>query len=199
MLAQMLKLTTEILPMSDEPANLVATTHSGDKVTGECAIDSLKILPQSIRFSHNIRATSETLDAIAEADIITIGPGSLITSVYPVLLLPEIQNALRNSTAEKILVANLQAENSVIDSLSNHQAVAWIVKQVGFQFFDKIVAQKPTYRYADHFIADLCDENFPNLHDETKLKKALQRHTSIGTLHKRESTYNNFLSSLRAV
>ena len=43
MLAQMLNLKAAILPMSDEPANLVATTHTGDTVIDECAICALVI------------------------------------------------------------------------------------------------------------------------------------------------------------
>lgn len=199
MLAQMLNVTADILPMSNQPANLVATTHCGAQVIGECAIDALKILPQRIQFSNDIQATSETLLAIAQADLITIGPGSLITSVYPVLMLPEIQIALRNSKAEKVLLANLQAENSVVDSLTNHQAVAWIVKQVGFQFFDKIIAQKPTYRHAQHCLVNLCNEDFPNLHDEIKLKNAIVQHTIMKLENDKKSQKNNFRSSLRAV
>lgn len=199
MLAQMLNVTAEILPMSNESTNLVATTHCGNKVIGECAIDALQTLPQSIKYSGNIRATPETLHAIAHADLITIGPGSLITSVYPVLMLSEIQTALRNSKAEKVLLANLRAENSVVDSLTNHQAVAWIVKQVGFQFFDKIIAQKPMYRYAKHSIANLCNDNFPNLHDETKLKNALLQNTLVGRANKQKGQKYSSIANLRAV
>mgnify|MGYP003334086936 FL=1 len=45
--------------------------------------------------------------AIASADLITLGPGSLFTSLLPNLLVPEIADALRRSTALKVLFLNL--------------------------------------------------------------------------------------------
>lgn len=178
-MAEIMGVKSSILPMSNGVADLVATNHNGATVVGECAIDALQVLPNQIRFSSPIKSTPQVIDAINNADLIAIGPGSLITSVYPVLMLADIQDAIKKSTAEKVLLANLEPENSVVDSLSSHQAVAWIVKQVGFQFFDKIITQKPVYRFAPNCIADLYDEITPQLHDIYKLRNALVDNIAI--------------------
>ncbi len=61
---------------------------------------------------------AETLDAIAEADLITLGPGSLYTSVIPNLLAAGIADAVAASPARKVYVCNLMEEPGETDGFS---------------------------------------------------------------------------------
>ena len=72
------------------------------------------------------RPLRETLEAIAEADLITLGPGSLFTSVIPNLLVDGIPAAIRRSPAVKAYVANLMwqpGETSEFSASDHVQAI----------------------------------------------------------------------------
>jgi len=57
----------------------------------------------------------EVLEAISEADLITLGPGSLYTSIIPNLLVDGIAEAIETSPAEKVLIANLMTQPGETD------------------------------------------------------------------------------------
>lgn len=109
----LLKVIGRVLPMASQPLDIEGTftTSEGSKVVrgqAEVAIaqgklESLRIIP------HDPPARSEALAAIAEADWITMGPGSWFSSVLPHLLVPMQRKALSESRAKKIIVLNLDA------------------------------------------------------------------------------------------
>lgn len=125
-----------VLPMSDTPVDLVATLRSGHQVVGECGIDGLDEFPASIKLSKVIQTTALVRDAINQADVIIIGPGSLLTSVLPPLLVPGIACALRHSAACRIYIENLVPEGSVVDLIPQQMQVYKIIELLGYKFFD---------------------------------------------------------------
>ena len=64
----------------------------------------------SSSFPPDVDPLPQTLDAIAQADIITIGPGSLFTSLIPNLLVHGIADAIVNSPAIKVYICNLMTQ-----------------------------------------------------------------------------------------
>src|SRR5277367_154546 len=97
-----------IYPSTSSNVGLQAELDDGTIVSGETRIS------RSRRGIHRIRLTPsrckplpETLEAIAEADLITLGPGSLFTSVIPNLLVSGVSKAIRNSPALKAYFVNL--------------------------------------------------------------------------------------------
>jgi uncharacterized cofD-like protein len=71
---------------------------------------SLSLLPE------NAPVRDEVLQAIAEAEWITMGPGSWFSSVLPHLLLPQLRDAIIQSPAKKILLLNLDSSSSSRDA-----------------------------------------------------------------------------------
>jgi len=122
--------------MSDQVTDLKATMPDGSIVFGEVEIDALKQYPEKIELTRKVSAPSGVVNAILDADIIVIGPGSLISSVLPPLLVDDIAQAVQITSACKVLIENIQKENSVMSHFSNIEAVDWIEKMVGFQFWD---------------------------------------------------------------
>jgi uncharacterized cofD-like protein len=110
---ELLKVSGRVLPMAAEALDIEATfaTPSGDVdvrgqvqvATTQGRLKSLRIIPE------NPHARTEVLSAIADADLITMGPGSWFSSVLPHLLVPELRSALMNSQAKKVLLLNLDA------------------------------------------------------------------------------------------
>lgn len=108
---QLLKIVGRVLPMAAVPLDIAATfnTSKGEiEVQGQIQVATAKGDLLSLRIiPPNPEARPETLDAIAAADLITMGPGSWFSSVLPHLLVPAQRDALIASTAKKVLLLNL--------------------------------------------------------------------------------------------
>jgi uncharacterized cofD-like protein len=97
-----------IYPSTLTNVSLTATLEDGTRVSGETRISrSLARIRRISLKPANVRPLPETLEAIANADVITYGPGSLFTSVVPNLLVKGIPEAIAASPATKICFVNL--------------------------------------------------------------------------------------------
>jgi uncharacterized cofD-like protein len=109
----LLKVVGRVLPMAAVPLDIEATFISSigrinvrgqaEVATAKGKLESLRLLPE------NPPARSEALTAISEADVITMGPGSWISSVIPHLMVPAQREAIISSTAKKVVLLNLDA------------------------------------------------------------------------------------------
>jgi uncharacterized cofD-like protein len=116
--AEAVKQSSEILatrghiyPSTTSDVQLEAVMADGSRVVGETnitastgCITELRLVPP------DVRPLPQTLAAIASADLITIGPGSLFTSLVPNLLVQGIPEAVAASPAVKVLICNLMTE-----------------------------------------------------------------------------------------
>ncbi|OJH61924.1 uridine diphosphate-N-acetylglucosamine-binding protein YvcK, partial [Bacillus subtilis] len=87
LIRNLLKVDAFLIPMSEQPVDLMALDHEGHEFYGEVNIDQLDSVPQELMLTPPVPATREAVEAIAEADLILIGPGSFYTSLLPILLL----------------------------------------------------------------------------------------------------------------
>ena len=100
-----------IYPATKTNVALEAVLEDGTVVNGETNINKSRKKIVAIRLlPRRCQPLPETLDAIAQADLITLGPGSLFTSVVPNLLVSGIAVAIRNSPAVKACYVNLMWE-----------------------------------------------------------------------------------------
>lgn len=113
--AQAVKLSSEVLasigriyPSTSGNVSLEAELADGSVLEGESAISRSRSPIRRIRLKPaRCKPLAETLDAIAKADLITLGPGSLFTSVIPNLLVSGIPKAISDSPAIKAYFVNL--------------------------------------------------------------------------------------------
>jgi uncharacterized cofD-like protein len=106
--SEVLNIAGRIYPATAANVALEATLADGTKVVGETRISRSKSRIKSIRLiPRKAKPLDATLQAIAEADVITLGPGSLFTSVVPNLLVEGIPAAIRESPAVKAYFVNL--------------------------------------------------------------------------------------------
>jgi uncharacterized cofD-like protein len=106
--SEVLNIAGRIFPSTTSLVALEATLASGARVTGETRISRSRERIRTIRLSpRRVRPLPATLAAIADADVITFGPGSLFTSVVPNLLVQGIPAAIRESLAVKAYFVNL--------------------------------------------------------------------------------------------
>src|SRR5271163_3641793 len=97
-----------IYPATAANVVLEAELENGKIVRGETRISHSRSPIRTLRLSPRVcRPLPETLQAIEQADLITLGPGSLFTSIIPSLLVKGIAQAIRNSRALKACFVNL--------------------------------------------------------------------------------------------
>jgi len=134
------RLTSEVLaikgviyPSTNSNVTLCADFDDGDSVEGETRITQAvtQARKKIQRISLNpaeAQPLAGALDAIAAADLITIGPGSLYTSLIPNLLLAKIVDAIQGSRAHKIYIQNIMTQPGETTGLSvaDHvEALVW--------------------------------------------------------------------------
>ncbi len=129
-----------IYPATAEDIHLEAVLDDGTRVFGESAISkSRKQIDRIALSSPKCRPAVEVLEAIRAADIITVGPGSLFTSLLPNLLVRGIARAIRKSKALKILIGNLMTQPGETSGFSAADHVAAVYRHVGPGLFDGII------------------------------------------------------------
>ncbi|MGQ0504182.1 MAG: gluconeogenesis factor YvcK family protein [Myxococcaceae bacterium] len=121
-----------VLPSTTEPVTLVASMADGQEVQGERNIGRSKQRIRRVSLQPRLpAATPGLLQAIADADLITIGPGSLYTSVLPNLLVDGVAEALRNTRALKVLITNLMTQPGETDAMSCVDHVQAVLEHAG--------------------------------------------------------------------
>src|SRR4029077_19203306 len=128
--SEAVRLSSEILvtrghiyPATTSHVELEALMEDGSRIRGETKITaSSGRIKQVFLDPPNVQPLPQTLEAMARADLITVGPGSLFTSLIPNLLVPGIAQAMVNSAAVKVYVGNLmtQANESLGLTASDH-------------------------------------------------------------------------------
>lgn len=159
---ELLKVIGRVLPMASVALDIEGTFNTstgrivvrGQKevATAKGHIESLRIIPE------NPPARSEALQAIADAEWVTMGPGSWFSSVIPHLLVPAQLEALQKTTARKILILNLDAS-----SRSQGEEFAGSTPEEHLDFF---------HRYAPAVTVDYCLVDQSVVRDEAALQLA---------------------------
>jgi len=126
-----------------------------------------------------VPATREAIQAIAEANLILIGPGSFYTSLMPLLLMNDLTTALRRSRAHIVYIGNLGKELSVAAaSLTLDNKLDMIEKRIGRRADAAIVGPKVQVgnSAAEHLIiqSPLEASDIPYRHDREMLRMALE-------------------------
>ena len=133
---EVLNITGKVLPVTLEEIKICAELEDGtiienrekieEEVTSRISkINRIFINPTSCKPAPGV------LEAIAEADAIVIGPGSLYTNVIPNLLVKGVTKAIKESKAFKIYVSNLMTEPGQTDTYSLSDHIKAIKEHVG--------------------------------------------------------------------
>ncbi|WP_263365908.1 gluconeogenesis factor YvcK family protein [Edaphobacter bradus] len=142
MSSQILRTRGRIFPATNANVNLAAQMDDGSIVRGETSITKSKqSIIELMLEPAEVDPLTETLEAIATADLITLGPGSLYTSLITNLLVRGIPEALAASRATKVYVCNLMTQANESLGLSASEHIEKILKHTG-------EAQAPIFDYA---------------------------------------------------
>lgn len=169
--SKVLSIRGRVLPSTLDDMKLIAELEDGRIIYGESNIPEangkikrLKATPAELKAYH------EVIEAIYEADIIILGPGSLYTSVIPNLLISEITESISKSEAKKIYVCNIMTQPGETDGYTASDHIKAILEHSKHEniietvlvndSLPKNLAQK--YKVAD---------SYPVVLDSEKIKK----------------------------
>ena len=110
--SDLLKVRGKIIPSTLQNVTLFARMDDDTIVKGEANIPSLIHNIEQVFYEEDVKATDEAIKAINNADLIVYGIGSLYTSILPNTIIPDINNALNASKAEKIYIANCMTQSN---------------------------------------------------------------------------------------
>ena len=148
-----------VVPATNADVRLWAELENGQRIEGESAIGHapspivrLGCIPE------RPPALPRALEAISQADLIVLGPGSLYTSLLPNLLVPELVNAINRSKAPRLYICNLMTQPGETDGLDvegHLRAIEAQLASLGVQqrLFTAVLAQEDLGRSAlvDHY------------------------------------------------
>jgi uncharacterized cofD-like protein len=196
-MSDVLAVTGKVLPVTLENVKLCAELEDGHIVCGETNIGNhSEGHPGRIKRVYLDPATveplKEALDAIKEADVVIIGPGSLYTSIIPNLLALGESNAIRNSKAIKIYVSNIMTQPGETEGYSVSDHIEAVESQTYKGIFDYCIANnadipeklKESYSKENAEMVILNDEDIQKLgvkiieDDFVSIQNNLVRHNS---------------------
>lgn len=121
-----------VIPAAQDAVTLVAEKERGKVIVGEARISEAPGRVRRIWMEdRGVEASAEAVEAIAAAELLVLGPGSLFTSIIPNLLLPPIAEAVRRSRATKVYVGNIMTQPGETDGMTAEDHLAEIAHLVG--------------------------------------------------------------------
>ena len=187
----------KVLPATLEKIDLCIDYVDGESLIGEHNLDELTKKIKEVSLSKkNVRASTKAIEAIAAADLILIGPGSLYGSVIPNLLIRGIREAVKkNHRAVKIYIANCSTERTQTCNYSVSDHIKAVFEHTKTRLFDYCLVNSRVLRRSKDASKlgeinnitttknemlgvkivreDVIDSKNPLLHDPQKLAKSL--------------------------
>jgi uncharacterized cofD-like protein len=196
---ELLEAQGKVLPLSLKPLDVVAEVVQADgifkTVKGQVAIATAKGEIQNLRFEQqNSRACPEVIEALSQADVIVMGPGSWYTSVVNHLLLNDVSKALISSTATKILVTNMVSQTDETKSFTPAKHIDVLHEMSPDLVFDVVLVDtknvsndfnEAALKISNQVIsADLADSVNPEVHNPTLLAQTIYQYLELSIKQK---------------
>jgi uncharacterized cofD-like protein len=138
--SQVLNIRGRVLPSSMDNIQLRALMEGEDVLVGETAIvESGRRIRRLFLDPENARAHPEALEAIRNAELICIGPGSVYTSVIPNLLVPGIIGALEDADCPKVYICNVMTQMGESQGFTAAEHLLAIQANVEGRFCDHVL------------------------------------------------------------
>lgn len=189
--AEAVRLSSEILaskghiyPATVADVRLAAELFDGSVVRGETNISKVGNSIKRLRLEpENCQPLPETLAAIADADVITVGPGSLFTSLLPPLLVDDMSVAISEASAVKIFICNLMTQPGETEGFSAKKHLE-IVRQYAPEIdFDWVVVNN----------CPITEEQAARYESEGAVQIGVSNSISPATVEGAEIVYGNLL------
>ncbi|MBA2702737.1 MAG: YvcK family protein [Blastocatellia bacterium] len=168
-----------IFPATISDVRLVAELEDGRVVRGETQISASRVPIRRLRLEpEQCLPLPQALKAIRAANVITLGPGSLYTSILPNLLVARVSQAIGESGATKIFICNLMTQPGETDNYSAREHLETIRRYAPEIQFDFVVVNGR--RITDDQATRYAQEGAQQIGiDDDSLEGALNQSTQI--------------------
>lgn len=161
---RMLGAVGEVIPVASDPVVLHARID-GEEVEGQRLITARRGRFEDLWIEPaDIAASRRALEAVAEADQIIIGPGSLYTSVISALKVSMLAEAILRSPAQKVFVLNLVTQDGETMDLNGDQHLEALKDHAGIEGPAVVVAQSTEIEVPEGHTAVTIDPDFAAEH-----------------------------------
>ncbi len=141
--SKVLAIRGQVIPSTLKRIILMAKHVDGTKTYGETKISkSTSPIKRVHLMPENCLPTDDALNAIADAEAIILGPGSLYTSVLPNLLVRNIPDAIAASSAVKVYICNVMTQSGETDSFTAYDHVKAIQEHTEKNIIDYCIVNK---------------------------------------------------------
>lgn len=184
-ISDILNIKGQVLPASLTDVHLGAEFENGHRLVGESKITryGYKNKIKKVYLTKAIKANPKVIEAIKEADLILVGPGSLYTSILPNFLIKDLLKAYLDSKATKIFISNVSTERGETENLGLNAHLE-ILRKYSVSF-DQILANSVKFKEmsGDGYVCPVeidvegvikvpvVDNEEPLFHDAQKLGK----------------------------
>ncbi|MBZ6527078.1 YvcK family protein [Aerococcaceae bacterium DSM 111021] len=143
-LSKWMHIQGQILPAAQEALVLNALFEDGTIAVGESSIASHRkkikeVLVTTTEGEEAIKSSPRVVDAIMEADMIILGPGSLYTSILPNLMIKEIGDAIVKTDAEVVYICNIMTQLGETENFTDADHVEVLHEHLKNQFIDTVL------------------------------------------------------------
>lgn len=152
-LGRLLGAVGRVLPVTTEPLTLAAETARG-QVTGQAAVATSRRIGRVRIDPERPPVADGVVEAVTDADLVLLGPGSLYTSILPVLLVPGMASALRGTRGRVVLVGNLREQPGETEGMDLADHVEALQHHVPDLRVDTVLAHVPARTVPDRPAAD---------------------------------------------
>jgi uncharacterized cofD-like protein len=205
-LNRILAVRGQVVPASGTPLTLHARRRDGVVVDGQSLIMATPGIDRVWVTPTDVRGAQDALTAIAEADLVVLGPGSLYTSLLPSLLVPDIRDAVLATAAPRLYVCNVATQSGETTGMDLARHVEALVAHTGPGICDLVLANDrfdapappdwtaesvrlewpPAVSPAPRLILDaVVDPTNAHRHDPARLATAILRAYEDELLHRR--------------
>ncbi|MFI5262757.1 MAG: uridine diphosphate-N-acetylglucosamine-binding protein YvcK [Candidatus Limnocylindrales bacterium] len=130
----------QVVPAAPVPLTLHAELIDGRRLDGQSRIGRASAIRRVWITPADVHATAEATEAIAAADLVVVGPGSLYTSLMPSLLIPEIRAAMLATRALRVYVANVATQQGETEGLALSDHLAALQAHGVLESIDVVIA-----------------------------------------------------------
>lgn len=173
-ISDFLNVQANIYPVTEENTHICAELMDGAIVEQEFNVRQLDKAAIKRIFVQNPEATvyPPCVDALRQADLITIGPGSLFTTTIACLAFKEISQAIRDSKAVKVYVCNTTTQPGQTDDYSLADHVQQVVSYLGIGILDYVIlnASTPTPELLELYAREKINVLLPTDDELHKIK-----------------------------
>lgn len=143
-LSQFFHTTGKIYPSSDLPLTLHAVFQDGHEVKGESQIATYPNIIDHVYVTNTYsdnppKASQQAVRAILASDMVVLGPGSLFTSILPNLVIPEIKQALQETTAEIVYICNIMTQYGETEQFTDADHVRVLNRHLDLERIDTVL------------------------------------------------------------